>query len=507
MTRARRAILVALAILIFACPAIAVTRTIATTDRIAFGDWTYDAMISLAADGLVPGYAARVFEGDRLFDRMQMAEVVASVIDAAKSETLRQSQAALIEHLVQNFQPELDRLGSSAVEDWTSIAAKYNTGPRITFPAGYVRATGRINSEGNSDVVIPYRVSVFSNLSKGSFALITAARAEDGFFHQLRSVPTPDKALLQGYGRNLEWSVGRSYQNWGPAYGGSLILSDNSISFWQGRIATDVDLGKIFGKFKITQFASVFEDDKTLYLFGRRYQKRISPRWNWGISETVLMNKAPNPAILVLPFYAYQHLFGGPGSDVDKSMNALYGTDLTYRTTGGTEYYGEFMVDDMTAPSFVSAGFDRPRKTGFTLGVYLPKVIKADPRSSFRAEYISVDRLTYEATRPEESPELAYIHNRAFIGSPVGPNAKAIYLRGERYLSDQWSLIGEYFNQRQTAAGPPEPPVTSAISLMAAYDIAPDKSVALRVSPFKTTLPGDTSQSGVKYDLRASFAY
>jgi hypothetical protein len=507
LARVHRGGFILLALLLFVCPAFAITRTIATNDRIAFGNWTYDAMTSLASDGLVPDYAAREFTGDRLFNRMQMAQVVASVVDAAKTGTLRQSQAALIEHLVQDFQPELDKLGTDAVADWSSIAAKYNVGRWITFPAGYVRATGQADSNGTPDrVVLPYRVSVFSNLSKGSFALITGAHFEDGFFHELRGDPTPDKVLLQGYSRNLEWTVGRDYQNWGPAYSGSLILSDDSIGFWQGRLATDVDFGKFFGKFKFTQFASVFEDEKTLYFFGRRFEKRISPRWNWGISETVLMNKAPNPSILVLPFYAYQQIFGGPGSDADKSMNNLYGTDLTYRTAGGTEYYGELLIDDITSPSIFGANQERPQKTGYTLGFFVPKLIGPDPRNNFRAEYTRIERQTYEATRPE-FPELAYLHNYAIIGSPVGPNAKAIYLRAEQYLSAKWSLIGEYFNQRQTSAGAPERPATDVISLMAAYDITPNKSVALRVSPFRTTLPGNAPQSGVKYDLRALFAF
>ncbi|MHB1458565.1 MAG: hypothetical protein ACYC0V_16775, partial [Armatimonadota bacterium] len=40
--------------------AFADTVKVASADRISSGDWTYDAMISLSSDGLVPGMASRV---------------------------------------------------------------------------------------------------------------------------------------------------------------------------------------------------------------------------------------------------------------------------------------------------------------------------------------------------------------------------------------------------------------------------------------------------------------
>jgi len=503
----RRALLVLLAVLLLTGSASAGRRIVPSVDHIPLGDWTYDAMISLAADGLVPGCSARVFEGDRLFDRMQMAEALVSVIESSKSELLISSQTALIDHLIQEFRPELGFLNEGIIDDWEHRADKTAVSDGETFLLGYVRPTPTDDSASSGNVTIPFRISGFSSFSQRAFGIATIADREDKFFETARYSTQPDKVILRGYDSNFIWSVGREYQNWGPAYSGSLILSDNSASFWQARGIKEIDLGRLIGRFKITESLSVFEDKgRMLYLFGRRYERPLSERWFLGVSEAAKMNKTPNPAILVLPVYLYQHVLGGPGSSIDESLNALYAADLTYRTENGIEYYGEFLIDDITAPDIFGPHFERPRKIGYTLGFFLPKLFAGERLSTFRAEYIFTDPQTYEATRAE-FPELAYTHDHAIIGHPIGPNAKALFLHGEYYLSDKWSLIGEYFHVRQNRLGEPERPKEDIISLMAAYDIAPDKSIALRVAPFKITCPGEPETNGVNYELRASFAF
>ncbi len=500
-THCRYILLLLIASLLFTMPASAGVRTIPSADHIPLGDWTYDAMTSLAAHGLVPGFSARVFLGDRLFDRMEMAEIVAAVVSNADANAPVNSRASLITQLVREFTPDLHAMGSNSAEEWL---ASDQSKPSLLV-TGYAKALAQDNN-ADTRLMIPHRISLYNPLSDRSFGMVTFADKGEQFFQQLRNSTVPDKLIIQGYSDDMVWSVGRQYLNWGPAYAGSLILSDNSIGFWQARAAKEIDLGKWFGRFKVTEFASMFDDDKQLYFFGRRYEKPLAKRWHWGISETVLMNKAPNPAILVLPFYGYQAIFGGTGSVTDRSMNTVYATDLQYKAAGGQSYYGELLIDDITAPDFLGAGFSRPRKTGYTLGLSLPRLTNSKLRSSLRAEYTHIDRRTYEATRPE-FPELAYAHNNRIIGHPIGPNAEMIYLRGESYLNDKWSLTGELMDVRQAQAGLPTRTKSDTVSLTVAYDIAAYKSVALRISPFKTTPPGQPSDSGTSYDLSATFAY
>lgn len=482
-------------------------RVIASTDHVPLGDWTYDAMISLASDGLVPKLSARVFQGDRLFDRIEMAQVVASIVESSEETNLGCSRVALIDHLVSEFKPELVYLDEGIIQKWSERATNISlpTGEEA-FLLGYARGLAtddRGDADGEADEA-PFRVSGFLNLSDRVFGIATAADKEDKFFHEFRDDPTLDKAFLRGFDSNFVWSIGREYLNWGPAYTGSLILSDNSPALIQVRAAKEIDFGKLFGRVKITQFVSTFEDnDQSLYLFGRRYEKRLSDRWHAGISETAKVSDTPNPLILVLPFYLYQHIF----IDIDEEFNTLYAADLSYRTRGGCELYGELVVDDITQPRiFGRPKYDRPRKTGWTVGFYTPKLFGGERPSNFRAEYIFVDRLTYEATRAD-FPELAYTQDGDIIGHPIGANANALYLRGEQYLSDKLSIIAEYLSQRQTESGAPERGRKEILSLTAAYDIAPDKSIAVRVAPYDIVTAAGVVQDGTKYEVRASFAF
>lgn len=474
-------------------------RIIPSTDRLPLGDWTYDAMISLAADGLVPGRPARLFQGDRRYTRMEMAALTADVI--RQDQPLTAGSATLVGRLVSEFRPELLAVDPGVLDLW----AERETGAQQTSVhfTGYAR--GLLTHDDETRLRLPHRLTAFADLSDRCFASVSVADREEKFFQEMRDSPLPDKLFARGYHRNLTWSVGREYLNWGPSYTGSTILSDNSRAFLQARGSAEVDFGKVLGRVKITQFISRYGDvDANVNLFGRRYERPLSDRWQLGISETAKTNFTPNPLILVLPFYAYQHIFKKPGNEVDEGFNAIYALDLTY-TADNVQLYGQLAVDDMTAPSIVGGGFDRPRKFAYTLGVYVPRVLCKET-STFRAEFVIVDPETYGATRPEY-PELAYTHKGDIIGHPLGPNSKAVYLRGEQSLSNSFSLIGEFLDDRQKEDVLPSRGRRKFASLMGAYDIAPDKSVALRITPYRIVLPEGNSFTDTRYQLMATFAF
>lgn len=480
-----------IALCVLSPASLAGTRSIASTDRLPLGDWTYDAMMSLAADGIVPRLSARIFQGHRRFDRMEMAGVIASIIRG--DHPLNPRQSALVNHLVSEFRPELMEIDAETAGRWSGEPIG-----REAALLGYYR---QLALDDTTAPDATYRASGFLNLSNSAFGILTLAQHEERFFYDARPGPKLDKAFVGGSSGKLSWLVGRAYANWGPSYSGSLIMSDNAPAFWQVRAGTDVDFGKLIGRVKLTQFASTFEDvDQTLYLFGRRYEKRLSDRWHLGLSETAKLNTTPNPLILVMPFYLYQHLF----LEEDASINNLAGVDLTYRTPSGMRVYGELVVDDMTSPRIFGKSNERPRKAGLTFGVSMPRAFGGERHSAFDVEYTLIDPLTYGATRAEV-PELAYTHDFQTIGSPIGPNSKALYLRGEYSVSDRIELIGEYLNQRQKDPGPPERGSKRALSLTVAYDIAPDKSLAIRIAPYKIT--GPSADDGTEFELRASFAF
>lgn len=477
-------------------------KRVSSADSVPFGDWTYDAMISLAADGLVPGMASRVFQGDRLFDRIEMARIVASVIESVGDRQLSARQEALLDKLVDEFTPELKSTSPQVFESWMS---KESAQPRAGFVTGYVLGKATHSGAGDNSVNVPYRISGFGNLSNHVFVIATADNKEERFFHSIRRTENPDKAFARGFDGNFTWSVGREYLNWGPVYSGSMTVSENSSpGFVQARGIKEVDLGRLLGRVKITEFLATFKDQKTLYLFGRRYEKALrGDRWHVGISELGKMNVTPNPALLVLPVYAYEHLFSG----TETKINALYSADLSYEFPNQAKLYGELAIDDYPAPGFIGQSSKGLRKEGYTFGVYVPKLLTKDRTSTLRVEYIYANQNLYTATNAALRPELAFTHNGEFIGSPIGPNSHAIYARGEQYVTDKLSLIGEYLNQNQTKSGPPQRGSNHVLSLQVAYDLAPNKSVAFRIAPFRTTFPGQPTVDDTFYEVRAGFGF
>lgn len=508
--RSRYTCAILLTVLCFLLPphTLASSRTVASSDTIPPNDWTYDAMISLAADGLVPGYAARVFTGDRLLDRMEMAGLVASVVKSCPDVALNARQTSLLDSLVAEFRPELRRLDPSALEDWEACSGdECSSSAPAGLVLGYVKPIAISDSEKDDEVLMPFRATGMLRLRDNAFACLTFAEKEEKFLHQMRQSTNLDKAFVRGFDSNFVWTVGRQYQNWGPSYSGSVILSANSPAFWQLSGSREVDFGSFIGRVKITQFASAFEDTgENLYLFGRRWEKNLSDQWFAGVSETAKTTFVPNPLIAVMPFYLYQHLF----DSVDEEFNALYAADLTFRTKAGAKVYGELVIDDITAPRIFGDSFDRPRKIAYVVGAYTPRLFPGRRATTMRAEYILADPRTYEATRVNV-PELAYIHDGEFIGTPVGRNSKALYVRCEHYFTDRFSVIGEYLNQRPKASVAPDDPSASVarrtISVQMSYDFALDRSLSLRIAPYRVAMPGLPAEEGTRYDLQATWAF
>ena len=269
-------------------------RRIATADRIPSGDWMYDAMISLSSDNLVPGMAARVFQGDRLFNRLEMADVVISILNSQDINNLTPGQQSLINKLYTELKPEIDRSSDTAY-DMPTLTAK----PMLT---GFAQVVSSHSAEGDDNLDIPFHATGIVDIHNRIFAVGTIADKNTKFFHEFRNSSIPDKLFIKGADENFLWTIGSEYMNWGPSYAGSMILSDNSKSFMQIKAAKELDFGKLLGRIKITQFGSTFrENGKTFYLFGRRYERPLSKRLFLGISEIAKTDEIPNPLVAVMP--------------------------------------------------------------------------------------------------------------------------------------------------------------------------------------------------------------
>lgn len=467
-------------------------RRIASADRISSGDWIYDAMISLSADNLVPGMASRVFQGDRLFNRLEMAELVISILDKSDMNNLTESQQSLINKLVIELKPEIKRSSDTALDSWDSISAT-TAKPVLT---GFAQAILSHNTDGDDSLDIPYHATGIVDIRGNILAAGTIADKNTKFFHELRDSSIPDKLFLKGTDSNFQWTIGKEYMNWSPSYTGSMILSDNSKSFIQLKAVKEIDLGKQLGRIKLTQFGSTFsENGDTFYLFGKRYEKSLSKRLFLGINEVTKTDELPNPLVAIMPYYLYQHLF-------DVNFNILGSLDLLYQMPSGMQIYTDFMVDDMSASQFFNLGYKDPkRKTGYTIGTYFPKVLRGDKLSTLRIEYLSVDPRTYGPVSGTDD-RLQYTHGSMLIGNNIGPNVNALYIRGEHYFTPKLSIIAEYLNQKQKKKEEPFRNSSRTISAQISYDFAADTSASMRIAPTRVRTPDSGSTTNTAYEIR-----
>ena len=84
--------------------------------------WAYQAIASLAADGLIDGYPDGSFKGDRPLTRYEMAAIVARVvakIEATGAGTASKTDLDKLQKLIDALKDELDALGVrvTALED------------------------------------------------------------------------------------------------------------------------------------------------------------------------------------------------------------------------------------------------------------------------------------------------------------------------------------------------------------------------------------------------------
>lgn len=93
------------------------TMTVATPAFVAansFADvpanhWAYNAVNTLAADGIIDGYGDGTFKGDKLMTRYEMAQIVARAYN--NYETAQAQDKALMDKLAKEFGDELKALG------------------------------------------------------------------------------------------------------------------------------------------------------------------------------------------------------------------------------------------------------------------------------------------------------------------------------------------------------------------------------------------------------------
>ncbi len=239
---------------------------------------------------------------------------------------------------------------------------------------------------------------------------------------------------------------GKDANFWGPAFRGSLVLSD---------FATSYDLIKIqflLTNFKFTSLLGFLRHyplslmgDEQLYksLAGHRLEWAPAAWLTVGLHETVLYSgRRFEPAYLnpVMFFRSADHYLG----DRD---NVAMGLDLEVRVLPGIKLYGELFIDDITTTK-LGTGFHGNRYA-YTLGAHFIDLFGLD-NLDLRAEYTRIRPFVYS----HRDSLNVYRHFTTTLGHFSGPNSDFLYL-GLRFLP-HWRLrVTCYFEYNRSGENEP----------------------------------------------------
>ena len=249
---------------------------------------------------------------------------------------------------------------------------------------------------------------------------------------------------------SLYLSIGRDSMEWGPAYQGSLILSDNAPAFDMLKYSGTIDLDGLIeglGKVNFTKYYSLFDTlyEHDRFFLGQRLEYKPFDALTLGLSETAVISRDPsistilfyNPIPFIPPYVVTRIIAEKFG--ISSVINSYVGIDAELNFQPGIKLYGELMIDDLHfEPEYL-----HPNRTGFLAGAYF-----ADPlgngNTDFRIEYTHINNYVYYHTQSWQD----YLYQGEYIGNPLGPDADQIYLELTHRLSDKFNLSLSYTYER-----------------------------------------------------------
>jgi hypothetical protein len=297
-------------------------------------------------------------------------------------------------------------------------------------------------------------------------------------------------AELSTHWRGWELTAGRKALRWGPGWSGGMLFSDTNPPLDR------VSVSKAFGKFAFEQlYGQFFEPEDTAapqdtasgtrrHLAGRRLSYQ-SGTWSVSAGEAIKALRLPDPGLAAaLPWYVYEHdwsalgsgrWLGLPRSAAYKNSSWLnYMADLSvvYQQKNGTRLYGEYLLDDIKAPTFLGGTETTPQRSGLLLGA-----AGGHGPLGWCVEAVDTNRRTYR------SDVQANWWNRgdSLLGNPVGPNAFQLFARTDYKASSRLSLALEAQRLRRRDTSQPGPTERNRVTLFAATTLTPQAFVTVRL--------------------------
>jgi Capsule assembly protein Wzi len=452
-------------------------------DLVPRGDWSYDALAAVARRGVLPGVSARSLHGDELRTR---AEIAAWVVQATeRAEDLPPDLRAILRHLVSEYRPEL---GARAA----ALLKRLEAPARGAVIGGYL--LGRVFTDSGTGTNAVFRAAGTVSLNRYALATTSVTDERRLWSEKPNAFTDLERLTLRLETRYVTWELGQRDEYWGPGYGGAMLLSDNAPGFLALRGEALLKLG-FLGTWDYTQLAGTFtEEGRRKYVAARRASHMFSQRLGLAFAEGVKTDTARRGYFaLFLPFFAYGKLvedsFGTPNR-----TNYLGDVNLWYSTGRILNLYGDLVLDDITAP-FNLGPVNVARKIGYRVGAQIRPERDSD-RTELRLEYALTDGNSpgfppEGGTYWHRNPSLTWFHDGLTLGDRMGRNRHGPFARLRHRFTNRVTGIAEWEDETQFRATPVVGDLRR-LTLYGAYDLKPDRSLALRVDHLRGALGHDT---------------
>jgi hypothetical protein len=468
---------------------------------IPWESWEYPALSALAVDGLLPGSAAVDFQGTRLYTRGEIAAFVAKAVSNISDAKKPARDAWFLKRLVEAYrhQPPVRSLLDNLPEALTAA----DTTPPAWLDQ--VTAWGGLryqNAHGGNDAEILGRAAGIFRLQDKAWAYLSLNNLHDLTSGLPDGFSELDAATVNFRALDADFTLGKQSLTSGPVYSGDGLLSSNSPGIWQARVTKTFSFGR-FGKYTFSQLYGGFPDTERTKYFGLRTVDTSIGKWSIGLAEAYVSTKAPNPLVLVTPYYGYQHwsIFGGDaGSRGNDTFNYMAQVNVAARVRNNMSLYAEFILDDITAPKSWSQGHV-PRKVAIVGGMHYPGLLFGG-RGDLRVELYQSDRLTYLGV----APQVAWSNRDLMLASPFGPNTQAFFGRLDYRVNDRIKAWMEVHDAVQFHNEYPDMGDRLVNAFGVTWSPRPDRSVYASFIPQRYR-GINYAERRATFDLVASFAF
>jgi hypothetical protein len=464
-------------------------------DRVPQSDWTYDILASLAGRGLVAGHSARDFRGDLLLTRDEVAGILQPLLVDAHARAT-EADRVLLARLARDYRTELRQRGVDLqpIEEWARRVGRPLVTGMLALRGFHDDLSGDRSDDGGDKI---WRASLQAPLGRDFIVAVAGstqrrlASDDPDAFNQL------DKLYLRLDSHGWTVEFGRDYAFWGPGYNAGLLLSDNAPSWTSLNVSKEFSLGRL-GIWRFSQRMGSFRRDPAqMYLFTRRLETQLSPRFGISLQEGFISDGLPAAGeAIFLPFYLWIHTNHGRAGTSQKD-NYLASVDASYTVSPRLRLFGQFLADDIVVD--VNRGARQGNRTGAVVGAELPHLLRM-PDTKLHLEWGYTSGGRFGGTYRELNPDIDWYYRGLPIGSPMGNNHRGPLIRLESRIGRTFGAA-QYEHESQTD---PEPAVDlrERIVLYGAYDIRDNFSLGLRLD--RTQLGGARR---TRVSLLANFSF